>query len=385
MHFLGLASLEEHLEECRQRRVMGNAAPSSGMLAVLMVVMLVSGWTEGSMLSKCEMKSQLEAAFKALKSGAANDDLAKLVCTVEAASRFNTSLVTIIDPSRPGRLIRHGFSIDRSSTQEVIGDYFPEMLPKETLVTENPFSSPEVVMEDDGTSLIPERLFSTQGTKELSIPLEAVIEDFIPASPEPEERLADASAQDNNPSEGNPTESVDRQGWNHREENVKIDEISAGEGSGEIIDFSADYSGQSSKEEPSGDEPLHLGIRFSEGSGGYTEEPLVQPISTPEYPIDESFYPDSDIGPGSSDYTGEPIDLDGIVLYGIFQLSDDVACQSESKYSQNLCRLDCKDLINDDISDDIECLMTLKEQMVEMTFTEECRIVELSSYFETCD
>ncbi|XP_036413304.1 uncharacterized protein LOC118798078 isoform X2 [Colossoma macropomum] len=268
---------------------MGNASPSSGMLAVLMVAMLVSGWTEGSMLSKCEVKSQLEAAFEALQSVTADNNLAKWVCTVEATSRFNTSLVTIIDPSRPRRLIRRSFPIDNGPTQEVIADYFEDMFSKETLVTENP----------DGTSLIPEGMISTQVAEELSIPPEAVIEDFIPASSsrQPKERLAEASTQDNKPSERNPIHSVDRQGRDHRKE--KVHEIKTREASGEIIDFSGDYSGQGSKEEASGEAP--------EGSGDLTEEPLEPPFSTPEYPIDDTVYPDSDLGHGSGDHTEQPV------------------------------------------------------------------------------
>ena len=56
---------------------MGNAAPSSGMFAVFLVAMLVSGWTEGSMLRKCEVKSRLEAAFEALQRVTADDHLAQ--------------------------------------------------------------------------------------------------------------------------------------------------------------------------------------------------------------------------------------------------------------------------------------------------------------------
>ncbi|KAL6481817.1 hypothetical protein MHYP_G00098970 [Metynnis hypsauchen] len=257
--------LEEHLEECRQRRIMVKATPSSGMLAVLMVAMLVSGWTEGSVLSKCEMKSRLAAAFETLKSVAANDNLAKLVCTVEATSKFNTSLVTIID--------------------------------------------------------------------------------------------------------------------------LEIDEISTREGSGGIIDFSGDYSGQDSKEEPSGEEPLYPGIRFSERRIVSSFKLTENTVDSREF-LSDPYRRDLDVSDryelNLEDRSYER-SQNSRVLYGIFQLSDDVACQSESKYSLNLCKLDCKDLINDDISDDIECLMTLKEQLAEMTFNEECHVVEPSGYFETCD
>ncbi|KAF5895687.1 Sperm acrosome-associated protein 5, partial [Clarias magur] len=45
-------------------------------------------------------------------------------------------------------------------------------------------------------------------------------------------------------------------------------------------------------------------------------------------------------------------------FYGIFQLSD-IACESGSRPSQNLCGLSCSALTDDDISDDIACLRVL--------------------------
>ncbi|XP_022530277.2 uncharacterized protein LOC111193513 isoform X1 [Astyanax mexicanus] len=49
----------------------------------------------------------------------------------------------------------------------------------------------------------------------------------------------------------------------------------------------------------------------------------------------------------------------GEQLYGVFQLSDRVACASGTKPTLNLCGLTCDKLVDDDITDDIACLKTL--------------------------
>ncbi|KAK9981574.1 hypothetical protein ABG768_001101 [Culter alburnus] len=71
------------------------------MLAALALVLLVFSVTEGRILSKCELKEQLEAAqiqqIRALGDTTTVDKLiARLVCNVENTSGFNTSLVTSV-------------------------------------------------------------------------------------------------------------------------------------------------------------------------------------------------------------------------------------------------------------------------------------------------
>ncbi|MCJ8748127.1 hypothetical protein PDJAM_G00161500, partial [Pangasius djambal] len=85
--------------------VRGKPAWSMEMLAVLVVLMLVPTWSDGLLLKKCELKSQLEAAFSKLQGEKAEDIIAKLACTVEHISGFNTSLLTITDQSDPRNLI----------------------------------------------------------------------------------------------------------------------------------------------------------------------------------------------------------------------------------------------------------------------------------------
>ncbi|XP_016415660.1 uncharacterized protein LOC107746095 [Sinocyclocheilus rhinocerous] len=87
-------------------------------------------------------------------------------------------------------------------------------------------------------------------------------------------------------------------------------------------------------------------------------------------------------------------------LFGIFQLSDRVACDSGSGKSLNICRMKCSALIDDDIRDDITCLKTLLDSARNATVSalaslpkkkphiilsvNECRNVNPAQYFAEC-
>ncbi|XP_056090341.1 uncharacterized protein LOC130070083 isoform X2 [Rhinichthys klamathensis goyatoka] len=86
-------------------------------------------------------------------------------------------------------------------------------------------------------------------------------------------------------------------------------------------------------------------------------------------------------------------------LFGIFQLSDRVACDSGSGQSLNICRMNCSALIDDDIRDDITCLKTLLDSATNaaapvfaprpkkkkhMLCVKECRNVNPLQYFAEC-
>ncbi|XP_029480771.1 uncharacterized protein LOC115103885 [Oncorhynchus nerka] len=85
-------------------------------------------------------------------------------------------------------------------------------------------------------------------------------------------------------------------------------------------------------------------------------------------------------------------------LYGLFQLSDRVICANGSTPSLNLCQMNCSDLIDDDISDDLDCVETIKQtvesgprdhkmalmRMFKLLFQKECVMTDASSYFSEC-
>ncbi|TRZ03593.1 hypothetical protein DNTS_002237 [Danionella cerebrum] len=82
-------------------------------------------------------------------------------------------------------------------------------------------------------------------------------------------------------------------------------------------------------------------------------------------------------------------------LYGVFQLSDEVACTSASVPTLNICNMNCAGLIDDDITDDVACLKTLLSQIkpknivrvaeiVDELFGGRCNSVVYSKYFTGC-
>ncbi|XP_051993868.1 uncharacterized protein LOC127651870 [Xyrauchen texanus] len=101
--------------------------------------------------------------------------------------------------------------------------------------------------------------------------------------------------------------------------------------------------------------------------------------------------------------SGESHEYNGIkscTQYGLFQLSNRVACNSTLSPTLNLCGLNCNMLIDDDISDDLACVQVLLNTMVAVTpkalhadhirkmissiYKTECANVVASSYFAEC-
>ncbi|XP_060755558.1 clumping factor A-like [Neoarius graeffei] len=88
-------------------------------------------------------------------------------------------------------------------------------------------------------------------------------------------------------------------------------------------------------------------------------------------------------------------------LYGLFQLPDRIFCTSGLEPSLNLCRIPCDNLIDDDIRDDIICVETLLNKTLAARkkrgplkaffkklyngfFQKECAYVNDFEYFSTC-
>ncbi|XP_043090124.1 uncharacterized protein wu:fj19g03 isoform X2 [Puntigrus tetrazona] len=97
------------------------------MLAALALVFLVSMVTEGRIVSKCELKEQLEASqiqvIRSIGDKATADTLiATLVCNAEKTSGFNTSLIASIqidrDNLRPPFQIPSGPKEEKPSAEE---------------------------------------------------------------------------------------------------------------------------------------------------------------------------------------------------------------------------------------------------------------------------
>ncbi|KAM4750411.1 uncharacterized protein FYW61_002413 [Anableps anableps] len=57
-----------------------------------------------------------------------------------------------------------------------------------------------------------------------------------------------------------------------------------------------------------------------------------------------------------------------VTLYGLFQLPEGIVCSSDSKTSPNMCDISCNKLTDDDISDDISCVVKLINELVTKGF-----------------
>ncbi|XP_016361940.1 uncharacterized protein LOC107703730 [Sinocyclocheilus anshuiensis] len=105
-------------------------------------------------------------------------------------------------------------------------------------------------------------------------------------------------------------------------------------------------------------------------------------------------------GPQGSGHETQPNTATKVVrhLYGVFQLSDQWACDSGMNSSLNVCNTTCSALTDDDITDDIACLKTLMnitkakpkeiptavKKIVEMMMVKECHSVVSPNYFADC-
>ncbi|KAJ8002125.1 hypothetical protein DPEC_G00176580 [Dallia pectoralis] len=82
-------------------------------------------------------------------------------------------------------------------------------------------------------------------------------------------------------------------------------------------------------------------------------------------------------------------------LYGLFQLSDHVICASGSIPSLNLCQMNCSALIDDNLSDDINCMETIGRTMesglqhsmalttmLKLLFPKDCERTTASTYLQ---
>ncbi|XP_056090302.1 lysozyme C, milk isozyme-like [Rhinichthys klamathensis goyatoka] len=78
------------------------------------------------------------------------------------------------------------------------------------------------------------------------------------------------------------------------------------------------------------------------------------------------------------------INIHSLQLYGVFQLSDQLACDSGMMPSLNVCEMSCSALIDDDVTDDIACLKTMIDSKLNTILVKECDSVDPTRYFAEC-
>ncbi|XP_047659442.1 uncharacterized protein wu:fj19g03 [Tachysurus fulvidraco] len=255
------------------------------MLMLLVVLTLVPTWSDGLVLKKCELRSQLEAAFSELLPEKAAEIVAKLACTVEQTSGFNTSLVDIT------------YQYD----------------PRFSGMGELPLKSNEMFH--------PER-----------------------AEVQPEKSVDHVDRKSRKKKDASNNDEIETDQSEETQENNGL--------YGTVI--------------PQTSEPDPTDIYYD----------------TYEMLFGSTFKPNDRTEDTEARMKRSPhISEDLTTLYGIFQLSD-IACNSGA--SNGLCGLECSALTDDDITDDIACLMIMYEKGRMMGFTRKCASVEPSHYFAEC-
>ncbi|XP_059190224.1 lysozyme C, milk isozyme [Centropristis striata] len=87
-------------------------------------------------------------------------------------------------------------------------------------------------------------------------------------------------------------------------------------------------------------------------------------------------------------------------LYGLFQLSNRVVCSDGTSSTLDICGMACKDLVDDNIDDDIDCVLKILktlldskdiwgvpqelQEMIKEIFRMKCRVRE-ANYFSECN
>ncbi|XP_056589248.1 nuclear transcription factor Y subunit beta-like [Triplophysa dalaica] len=314
------------------------------MLGVLALVLLVPSMNEGRILSKCDLKAQLEATeFQVVPDNMTVEDLiAKLVCRANT-SGFNTHLVKFITRKHD----------DPASEQDPTQASFqaPALAPP----------PPQVPLND---SLQNQRQAPTLGQP-------PVQSENQPQTPPQGQVPVQSQNQPQTPPQGQvPVQSQNQpQGPPRGQRPVQSQNQPQGPPRGQRP--------VQSQNQPQGPPRGQRPVQFQ-------DQPQAPPQGPPK-------------GPQEKDRKRPAV----WHQYGVFQLNDKFACDSEVVPSLNLCQMNCSALVDDDITDDITCLKTLISTMkagtvgqlsdstplpqkLDTLLVKECRDVVASQYFAEC-
>ncbi|KAK3510857.1 hypothetical protein QTP70_022823, partial [Hemibagrus guttatus] len=340
-----------HREECDICILLkGKPAWSVEMLVLLVVLALVPTWSDGLLLKKCELKSQLEAALSKLLEEKAGNIIAKLVCTAEQTSGFNTSLVTITDQFNP-RSPEDFFSGTgelplKSKDTNIVSD----VVPKNVAMTEEPLIPQHAVGEDN---LVPGRDEVQPEKRVVHVDGQARKQREAPSKDERDRFWRSVESSGEGSIDRTIQETQERNGLDETKyvKNVKPQILPDPT---DIYDDTNEMLFGSTVPPDRTMEPEDIYYDTYEMLFG----PIIVPSDRTAEPEDIHYDADEMIF-GARHKAMNPLDTteplepeanlkrskhsseDQTTLYGIFQLSD-MACNSESSYSlANLCGLNC--------------------------------------------
>ncbi|XP_046693095.1 uncharacterized protein wu:fj19g03 [Silurus meridionalis] len=449
----------------------GKPSWSVKMLAALVVMILLPTWVDGIVLKKCELKSQLEA-----EGDKAVDIIAKLVCTAEQTSGFDTNLVSTtgyfnsmnkrykrsskvlkIRKWRSGPFNNEGTGMSGETSGDGLNDQSDEtreadslpnptdemvskMVPMKPL--ERPLKTTRPIerkrkrrsMHSSRVQQVRKRRCASSNEQESWMTTDSSGDGSIdqlegtqipPTSPYPKiyyDTYEMLFGSRRFPPDGAieptdfPYDTYERLFGNGRfppdrttePTDIPYDTYEMLFGNGrfppdraiEPTDFTYDtyemLFGNGRFPPDRAIEPTNFPYDTYEmlfGNGRFPPDRAIEPtdftydtyemlFGNGRFPPDRKIEP-TDIQYDTYEMLFDPREAPDRTRYGIFQLSDS-ACNSGLDYSLNHCELDCSALTDDDITDDIACLMSLDENVKQMTFTPECLSVDSSEYFAEC-
>ncbi|KAK7165734.1 hypothetical protein R3I93_005725 [Phoxinus phoxinus] len=325
------------------------------MLAALALVLLVSSATEGRLLSKCELKAQLEAAQiqQITVMGekiTVNDLIARLVCKANS-SAFNTSFVKAITVNN-----------------------------KENKPAQAPSQAPAQAL----AQALAQAIAQAPAQAKSGSPRKPDAQG--PPKPDAQgPRKPDAQGPPKPDAQGPPK--PDAQG--PRKPDAQGPPKPDAQGPRK-----PDAQGPPKPDAQGPPKPDAQGPRKPDAQGPrkpHTQGPpkphTQGPTKGPEGSVHETQHPHLN---ATAKVFGQ--------VYGVFQLGDQLACDSGMIPSLNVCNMSCSALTDDDISDDITCLKTLMNSMkskpkekltdvkkiLETLMVKECRSVVPKTYFADC-
>ncbi|KAK2817515.1 hypothetical protein Q5P01_025706 [Channa striata] len=280
------------------------------LLVVLVLSVLGCSLTEGRIVTKCGLKTQLEKATtnltaKTLPKGLTVDKLAtKIVCHAEQVSGFNTSMVK--------EQVHRKERTNRDVQEEAIGE-----------VHKHPGNHSEVHVEPTG----------------------------------------EVHKHPGNHSE-KPTGEVHKHPGNHSEVHV--------EPTGEVHKHPGNHS--EVHVEPTGNHDKRNGKKEDHKNFTGSNQPHSRHRRHNKLPSLQA-----------RPAPPAPHPAENCTLYGIFQLSSCQVCSDGTTLSANICGMDCSKLVDDDVSDDIGCMLKiLLSPGNKLLLKENCENKKAPTYFAGC-
>lgn len=335
-----------------------------GLLVVLAVAVLVPSLSEGRIVSRCELKDKLGEAILLPKRLQKLKEriLAVVICEVERRSRLNTGLVKVLGKRKTTTVRPTTTTLSTAPANET---NTKPMATKPTVPELTQATSPSLAGTTNGTA--------SGGSRRKR---EA---DTISNEPDTIDEEAETTGED-----------ID----------ANVDEDEAVGEEGESIGDESDTTGD--EPDTNGDES-----DTTDDGSDLTEmdRSLEEELNEEENKFDEEEMEQDDNRMGDEDEESDEQELEeggkrkkrfvprwkpkrkwkpwSLGYYGLFQLSDSFFCDSGYRWTRNVCKTSCTDFTDDNIMDDINCLVKSHYWVKLLRTTRRC--YRTRNFFNECN